>query len=155
MRHAYAWFALIFLVLVLDTGLVLNTATAAQEDPADKITFDKVCGACHASTMVSDLKTEPEWAETVDNMMSIGAKGTEEQFNRVQRYLARNFTKVNVNTATAAQIAPVLDVSDAEAQAVVEYRTHHGSFINLSDLTKVPGLDAGKISARKERIAFR
>jgi len=127
---------------------------ALQNDP-DKAVFEKVCGKCHAATMVHDLKTEEEWGETVDNMASIGAKGTEEEFNAVLRYLSRNFTKVNINTALAAQIAPVLDVTEAAAQTIVDYRTRQGPFGTLSDLAKVPGLDAKKLEARKDRIAFR
>jgi competence protein ComEA len=105
--------------------------------------------------MVHDLKTEEEWGETVDNMASIGAKGTEEEFNAVLRYLSRNFTKVNINTAAAEQIAPALDISEAAAQAIVDYRTGKGPFATLSDVAKVPGLDAKKLEDRKDRIAFR
>jgi competence protein ComEA len=135
-------------------GLATMPVTAA-DDPADQATFEKVCGACHASTMVSDLRTEPEWVETVDHMIDVGAKGTREDFGRVLRYLAKNLTKVNVNAATAAQIAPVLDVSEVVAQAVVDYRARHGNFGSIEDLKKVPGLDAGKVEGRRERIAFR
>lgn len=130
-------------------------AASTQDDPADKAAFQKVCGSCHAITMVSDLKTAPDWIETVDQMVSIGAKGSQQDFDRVLRYLTRNFTKVNVNTAAAAQMVPVLGISDVAAQAVVDYRTRYGNFPNLDELKKVPGLDAGNIDARRERIAFR
>ena len=141
----------------LAAGLTLGCATvaSAQTEASDKATFQKICGTCHASSMVSDLKTEAEWSETVDQMVSIGAKGTTEEFNRVLRYLANNFTRVNVNTANAAQIAPVLGVSEAVAQAVVDYRVHNGSFASLDDLKKVPGLAANELDSRKARIAFR
>lgn len=128
---------------------------ASAEDATDRETFGRVCGACHAATMVSDLKTEPEWVETVDQMIEVGAKGTREDFERVLRYLARNFTRVNVNTASAAQIAPVLDVIDAVAQAVVDYRSRHGKYERLDDLKKIPGLNAARLEERKDRIAFR
>jgi competence protein ComEA len=138
-------------------GLVLGCATlpAAQSEAADKVTFQKICGNCHASSMVSDFKTEAEWSETVDQMVSIGAKGTAEEFNRVLRYLAYNYTRVNVNTATAAEIAPVLGVSEPMAQTVVDYRMHNGSFASVDDLKKVPGLNSTELDARKARIAFR
>jgi competence ComEA-like helix-hairpin-helix protein len=141
----------------LAAGLALGCATVAtaQTEASDKATFQKVCGTCHAPGMVSDLKTEAEWSETVDQMVSIGAKGTTEEFNRVLRYLSNNFTRVNVNTASAAQIAPVLGVSEAVAQAVVDYRMHNGSFASLDDLKKVPGLAANELDSRGARIAFR
>src|SRR4051794_36819042 len=99
--------------------------------------------------MGSDLKTEGEWAETGDNMVSLGAKGTRADFERVLRYLALNLTKVNVNTAAAAQIAPVLAITEKTAQAVVDYRARKGNFAGLEDLKRVPGLDASKLEERK------
>jgi competence protein ComEA len=36
----------------------------------------------------------------------------------------------------------------------VKYRTEHGSFKTLEDLKKIPGVDAAKLNARKERIVF-
>jgi len=144
--------------MVLYAGIalaILRAQVAAQDDKADKAAFQKVCGACHATTMIADLKTEDEWGETVAHMASLGAKGDDEEFDGVMRYLARNFTKVNVNTAAAEQIAPVLACSVAAAQAVVDYRTAHGNFTTLADLKKVPGIDAARLDARKDRIAFR
>jgi hypothetical protein len=112
--------------------IVFGPALAAQDDPADKAAFETVCTACHSSALVSDLKSEPEWIETVDRMVSIGAKATEEQLDRVLRYLARHFTKANINIATAQQIAPVLDVSETAAKAVADYRAFHGGSHGLA-----------------------
>ena len=104
--------------------------------------------------MVDGLRTESEWLQEIEQMVKIGAKGTDEQFERVVRVLLRTLTKVNVNTATAPEIAPVLDITDATAEGLVKYRTEHGSFKTLKDLKKIPGVDAAKLNARKERIVF-
>jgi len=63
-------------------------------------------------------------------------------------------TKVNVNTANSDEIAPVMNISDTVAQAIVTYRSTHGNFKSLSDLKKVPGLDAAKVDSRKDRVLF-
>ena len=84
----------------------------------------------------------------------VGADGTGEQMEAVMRVLLRTLTKVNANTATAAQLALALDVSEATALAVVKYRAEHGKFKSLADLTKVPGINAAKLDARKDRVAF-
>jgi competence protein ComEA len=135
--------------------MVLGAFALMADDSADQASFEKVCGHCHASSLIHELKTQGEWSETVDNMAANGAKGTDEEFDAVLRYLARNFTKVNINAAGAEEIAPVLDVSVAVAQGIVDYRTGHGAFGSLEDLKKVPGLDTAKVVARRERIAFR
>ena len=79
---------------------------------------------------------------------------SDEQLEAVMRVLLRTLTKVNVNTATAAQLPLVLDISEATAQALVKYRGAHGNFKTLDDLKKVPGIDAAKLEARKDRVAF-
>ena len=157
--------------LVTDIGLLFATAAVwatawasqapqqhssapAPREAADKADFDKVCGACHTSDMVSDIRTAPEWEETVEHMVSLGAKGTGEQMEAVMRFLLRTLTRVNVNTADAAQLPLVLDISESTAQAVVKYRAAHGDFRTLEDLKKVPGMNAAKLEARKDRVVF-
>jgi competence protein ComEA len=126
----------------------------ARSEAADKADFEKVCGSCHASSMVSDIRTEPDWKQTVEQMVTLGANGTDEQMEAVTRVLLRTMTKVNINTATAAQLPLVLDISEATAQAVVKYRSEHGAFKTLDDLKKVPGINSANLDARKDRVAF-
>lgn len=119
----------------------------------DEMTFRALCGTCHSTTLVEGLRTEEEWREEVDQMIKIGARGTEAQFQSVMRVLARTLTKVNVNTAAAAQIAPVLDVSAATAEELVKRRAA-GRFKTLAELKAIPGVDPETLEARKERILF-
>ena len=136
--RANRWYA-----LPADIGLLLGTMSLcgaqtpapkpasrppARSEVADKADFEAVCGACHTSSMVSDIRTEPEWKEIVEHMVSIGADGTDEQLEAVMRVLLRTLTKVNVNTATAEQLPLVLDINEATARAVVKYRAGHGNF---------------------------
>ncbi len=125
-----------------------------NSDTVDAATFRAICGSCHATTLVEGLRTEQEWREEVDQMIKIGARGTEEQLQRVMRVLVRTLTKVNVNTAEPRQISPVLDVSDAVAEELVKRRTLNGKFKTLEDLKQVPGVDPVKLEARKDRITF-
>ena len=136
-------------------GLLIAVAASAQQPARDKAAFEKVCGACHSTSLISDLKSGSEWQDTVGYMVDHGAKGTKEQLAGIMRHLARNFTRVNVNVATAAEIAPVLEVNESLAQSIVDYRAKHGEFTALDDLKKVPGIPAAKLDARRERIAFR
>jgi competence protein ComEA len=145
--------------LLVNVGLIGTIALCPAQPPArseaaDKADFETVCGSCHASDIVSDIRTEPDWKETVEQMVSLGAHGTGEEMAAVMRVLLRTLTKVNVNTAAAAQLPLVLDINETTAQAVVAYRTKHGAFKTLDDLKKVPGIDAAKLDARKDRVVF-
>lgn len=126
----------------------------SSSDQVDEATFRAICGSCHSVALVDGLRTEEEWRDEIKQMIKVGARGTEEQFARVMRVLVRTLTIVNVNTADARQIAPVLDVSDAVADAVVKQRESAGNFKSLDDLGKVPGLSREKLRARKDRIVF-
>src|SRR6266513_3295168 len=143
-RSAVAlWIAVVAGAGVLLTGGAFGQKTdsgISREAKADKAAFEGVCGTCHPASMVDGLRGESQWRETVELMVKAGAKGTDEQFDRLMRYLLRNWTKVDVNTATAAEIAPVLDVSDATAHAIETRRTENGSFKTIEELKKVPGV---------------
>jgi len=145
--------------LGLFAGITATCAAQASKAPAraeaaDMAVFESVCGACHTSSMVSDIRTEPEWKDTVEQMVSLGADGTGDQLEAVMRVLLRTLTKVNVNTAPATQLPLVLDITEATARAVVKYRAEHGKFKSLADLKKVPGINAAKLDTRKDRVAF-
>jgi len=68
--------------------------------------------------------------------------------------LLANYTKVNVNTATAAEIAPVLDTSEAVAERIVRWRNEKGSLVSIEQLRQIPGIDSAKLESRKARIVF-
>jgi competence protein ComEA len=136
------------------TCVAQATKAPARTEATDKADFEAVCGACHTSSMVSDIRTEPEWKDTVELMVSLGAEGTGAQMEAVMRVLLRTLTKVNVNTAPATQLALVLDISEASAQAMVKYRADHGKFKSLADLKRLPGMNAVKLDSRKDRVAF-
>ena len=143
---------LIVLACVLTVGGALGQKPSS--DAEDQMTFRGICGSCHGTSLVEGLRTEQEWREEVVQMVKIGARGTEAQFETVFRVLARTLTKVNVNTAEAEQLAPVLDVSAATARDVVKRRSSAGGFTALEDLKRIPGVDPVQLEARKERILF-
>ena len=75
-------------------GLLMISAVRGQKSEAssskgtstaDKEAFERVCGACHATAMIDDYRSEPDWLETVDNMIGTGAKGSDEDLKGVMR----------------------------------------------------------------------
>jgi len=145
--------------MLVFVGLLIGIAALCAGQPAsrevaDKVTYQTVCGNCHAYDMVSDIRSSPEWEETIDAMIGFGAKISDEQLEAVRRHLGRTMIKVNVNTAKAGELPLPLDINDTTAQAVVKYRSEHGAFKTFDDLKKVPGINAAKLDARKDRVVF-
>jgi competence protein ComEA len=120
----------------------------------------KICAQCHELEKSFSIKQDREgWQRTVDKMVALGAKGTDEELYAVIEYLAKNFPadevpKINVNTAEAIDLESGLSLRRSQAAAVIQYRQRNGDFKSIEDLKKVPGIDAAKIEAKKDRITF-
>jgi len=140
-------------MLFLAPGMFAQKPSAATAR-AEAMTFNAVCGGCHPTTLISDVRSESEWRETIDQMVSLGAEATEAQFEQVLRYLLRTRTRVNVNSASAAEIAAVLEISAPAAESLVKYRTNKGGFKTLDELKRVPGIDAAALETKKDRVVF-
>jgi competence protein ComEA len=91
--------------------------------------------------------------------VAFGMKSTEQEYATVLDYLSKHFPadevpRVNVNTATAIELESGLTLRRSQAAALIAYREKNGDFKSIEDLKKVPGLDADKLDAKKDRIAF-
>jgi len=114
----------------------------------------QLCRDCHdLTTITMDNRTRDGWKKTVVKMTERGAEGTDEQFDAIINYLTKNFGRTNVNKAAADEIVAGIDFSPAEATAIIQYREKNGPFKTWQDLTKVEGLDAARVTARKNHIA--
>ena len=157
--------------------LLLTTLffAVSQSSPAlppgeGKPIVERMCGSCHALKVVTSKRASPEqWSQVVDQMVSRGAEGTDEEIETVVDYLSKNFgldspppaaekeaaaQPVKVNQATAAELSADLGLSADESAAIVAYREQNGNFKEWRDLTKVPGVDASKIEKNKDRLVF-
>ena len=128
-------------------------------DVPGKDTVVRVCTSCHGVVNFTKKRLSREdWDDQVANMVEErGAKATPEEVAAVVDYLTANFgpdAKVNVNEAPLDELKSVLSLSSPEAVAIVQYRQDHGKFKQWRDLLKVPGVDAKKIEAKAERMAF-
>ena len=144
--------------LVIPLAFAAATAYAQLPDAPGKEAVMALCATCHGPEVIAGHhQSRDEWVSTIQNMITRGAEGTEEQFTAVLNYLVKNFgpqaVKVNVNQATAADLQSGLGLTDKEAAAIVKQR-EKGPFKAIEDLKKVPDLDYKKIEAQKDRIVF-
>jgi len=136
-----------------------SATPGAVQDPFPETTGKtpllKVCGNCHtAETVIQTLRTRQEWSDVVDQMARFGAEASDQEFEQILAYLARHFSPIKINTATAKDLAAALDVPADVAEVIVAYRGEKGEFKTVDDLKKVPGLDGAKVEAQKARLVF-
>jgi competence ComEA-like helix-hairpin-helix protein len=137
------------------------TLAEAQDMPAGKgkDLVENTCGSCHGLDVVTaQHATKDGWASIVDYMVSRGATGTPAEIATIVDYLAKNFpaaaAKTNVNKAASMELQTQLELTAKDADAIVKYRTDHGDFKDWDGLAKVPGIDAAKLTAKKDSIVF-
>lgn len=141
----------------------LRHASAWQAQPPDgpgKAELQRLCVGCHELEKAFSIKQDREgWHRTMEKMVSSGMKSTDEEYKLVLEYLIKNFAadevpKIKVNKASAIELESGLSLKRSQAKAVIDYRSQHGPFKSLADLKKVPGLEADKIDAKKDRLSF-
>ena len=143
-------------------SLLAACAAWAQQlpDGPGKAETVKLCSQCHEIERSVSLRQGREgWQGTIGKMITMGAKGTDQEWAAVLDYLAKNYAadeapKLNVNTATAIELESGLSLKRSEAAKVIQYREKNGNFKSIEDLKKVPGIDAAKIESKKDRLAF-
>ena len=63
--------------------------------------------------------------------------------------------KVNINTASAEQIASAMTgVGENKAKAIVEYRKQHGEFKSIQDLEYVDGIGEKTIEKNSHKLTM-
>jgi competence ComEA-like helix-hairpin-helix protein len=146
--HPFLPFLLISLATADDSGL---------PDGKGKDVVESACSDCHSLERIKAQRLNEEgWNSVIHEMLENGAPINANDMRVIVSYLAKNFgpdKKVNINKAAASEIAGVLKLESAEVAAVIQYRTEHGKFKDLSELEKINGL-AAKIEAKKALIEF-
>jgi competence protein ComEA len=145
---------------LLASALLASAAWAQLPDVPGKAETERLCSQCHELARSISLRQDRAgWAATVDKMVSLGAKATDKETEAVIDYLAAHFAaeevpRINVNKARAIDLESGLTLKRSEAAAIIAYRTKNGPFKSIDDLKKVPGIDAAKIEAKKDRLVF-
>src|SRR5579872_1713233 len=88
-------------------GVVFAAAmvSGAQEpaQPQGREVVQKVCSPCHTpESVLGTRRTRSEWQETIDKMVALGAKATDEEFAQILNYLSTQFGSDGAAPAPAA-----------------------------------------------------
>ena len=151
---------LIFLAAQFSSAHLSTLQTRTLPEGAGKEETQKMCSACHdLDKSLSQKQDKAGWARTVEKMVAFGLKSTDAEIAIVTEYLAKNYPadeapRLHVNKADAIEFESILGVKRSQARAIIAYREKNGAFKSIDDLKKVPGLEADKIDAKKDRLIF-
>jgi len=129
---------------------------AVEPDPVGAELTARFCfDQCHTTERITMTRRAAfEWGQVMLDMEARGAQATPEEFQAIQRYLTRRYGLVNMNRASASELAAVLGLSMPTARAVVEYRRAHGPFADLAAVAEVPGVDRDALEAEVDAVRF-
>ena len=135
--------------------LVPCRAQSLPDGPGKEL-VEVICTACHdANRIIAKQGTKADWQSKVLEMLQECPDVAQEERERIADYLAKSFPKhVNVNTASAKEIAAVLELSAKDAESIVTYRQDKGKFKTVDEVKKVPGIDSAKVEAFKNRLDY-
>ena len=163
---ARAWLAIaavVFSGTVTAATLLTQDPPAKERSPAEEDAWatatealaTETCGGCHPMADITQTRhTWQDWNDVVVRMAALGLSASDDQLTEIKLYLTRYYGLVNVNTASAGEIAAVLGLSHKQAAAVVEYRHTHGRFANAAALAEAAGVDRSKLDEQAGAIRF-
>lgn len=59
---------------------------------------------------------------------------------------------IDLNTATVQELDSLPGIGETRANAIVTYRTEHGSFVNVEELLQVPGISSTLYDQIKDKV---
>jgi len=150
------WSAGVLATAVLAAAWAVGASQTSESETAREAqSLKTVCARCHNLQIVMDTpKSYDAWHDTVQKMVDLGAKGTDDQLDDVMDYLHRTMTTIDVNSADTDELQIVLNVSEATAQAIVA-RRRAKRFSGLADLKSIAGIDGPTVDAKARMIFFR
>jgi len=124
------------------------------QDPGEPM-FTATCSKCHTPERILAVRrTRTDWEGILEKMTKLGAPVTDENYDTLMDYLLRRNGKVNINRADSKEIALIVNLSAADADTIVKYRTDHGDFADYDALAKVPGIDLKKLEQHRDAISY-
>lgn len=143
-------------IVFLTAAFVIAAQDDGLPEGRGKDAVLRMCVNCHGPERITSEKyTKKHWSEVVDDMVTRGAEGSDEDAVAVVSYLTRNFGKaVNINTSTAKEIENALSFSASQSELLVRYRSDNGAFKTYDDLLKVPGIDTKLLDEQRKNIQF-
>lgn len=149
------------LLAILATVLPAGIHGADLPEGKGKDLILRACVGCHKAEELTQYRfTKSEYQVIVYRMGDRGAQATRPELDVIAAYMFEHFpkvedpSKINVNKASAQEIAAGLGLSDDEAERVVRYRERHGDFHAWGDLLIIYGVDGKKIAAAKDKMSF-
>src|SRR6201985_3937281 len=120
-------------IFILGLILLLSSAVSGQAqslpDGQGKAEFQRICGNCHSvSIATAQRMTQAQWTGVVNDMVSRGAQGSQQDLDNVVSYLSTHFGQgdppaagaMPAATSTVAKETPLSEEQVAKATGLIK-----------------------------------
>ena len=145
--------------------LLAPAMSEAQQANAAHETFVKVCGECHpVETVTGQRRSRAAWQESINAMVSRGAKGTDEELATILNYLSTQYGPATPTAPPPAQVGggrrgggPAYLPGSADKQVIDEAAANRGRKVYAAECinchgTHARGSDNGADLIRSELV---
>ena len=127
------------------TTLMERTLTAASTSTASSVSSSAAPSAVPSSAVTSEMAPTrdtqaPETALSPETTEVSGTAVSSSAVSTAASVTASASGKVNINTATAAELDTLPGIGPVKAQSIIAYREANGSFSSIEDLILVDGI---------------
>ncbi len=125
---------LVAIAFVLLAGIIAyNAVTLSSSEKGDVL--ESVSTSSSTSSPVTESSTSQSSEETTTAVSTSVTAG-----------------KVNINTAGLAELTTLTGIGDVKGQAIIDYRTEHGPFTSVEELTNVSGIGDKTLAKIRDQI---
>ncbi len=146
------------LVYKLNENLMLNILPKAGTGAATKATTGTGTGAGTGATTKATTNVSSKTAATTNASNASQEAGAGVLITRdsggsvVNETMEKTNAKVNINTATAAELDTLPGIGEATAGDIIDYREKNGAYKQIQDIMKVTGIKESKFNKIKDHI---
>ncbi len=132
MMRRYSWKCFVNAGPILALTFALASHAQSLPEAQARADFQRICSSCHSVNVATSKRlSHSGWQNVVDNMVSRGAQGTQDEFDEIVNYLSTNFSagspapkeasSEEASLPAQAQQGPLLDPSQlARAKELIQ-----------------------------------
>lgn len=144
---------LIIISLIGGTLLMVKKGAWASGDSQNSASSEKDKEISDLKNKITDLEKQITDLKSVASA-PVSEAATSPSSNSNSASSSQPAGKININTATAAQLDSLPGIGPVYAGRIVEYRNQHGGFKSLTEIQNVKGIGAKTYAKFKDLITI-